>query len=155
MVNSPLIRPAISWGGSFGGDTLNSHEIKPGVSFAGYQVSRDLCFNGMLRGSNMACLLIFVGVQSAAGGRKSFLLCTVNKIKDNSASKVPIQIYNTTTWQKNQGCWKISSAWFPTKWWLRLQPLKKMLVKKGSSSLFFSGWTTKNPATTHRKQGSK
>ena len=26
MVNSPLIRPAISWGGSFGGDTLNSHD---------------------------------------------------------------------------------------------------------------------------------
>ena len=26
MVNSPLIRPAISWGGSFGGGTLGSHD---------------------------------------------------------------------------------------------------------------------------------
>ena len=28
MVNSPLIRPAISWGGSFGGGTLDSHDYR-------------------------------------------------------------------------------------------------------------------------------
>ena len=33
MVNSPLIRPAISWGGSFGGGTLDSHET---MSFFGH-----------------------------------------------------------------------------------------------------------------------
>ncbi len=27
MVNSPLIRPAISWGGGIGGGTLGSHDI--------------------------------------------------------------------------------------------------------------------------------
>ena len=27
MVNSPLIRPAIYWGGSLGGGTLGSHEV--------------------------------------------------------------------------------------------------------------------------------
>ena len=28
MVNSPLIRPAIYWGGSFGGGTLDSHDTR-------------------------------------------------------------------------------------------------------------------------------
>ena len=28
MVNSPLIRPAIYWGGSFGGGSLGSHDSK-------------------------------------------------------------------------------------------------------------------------------
>ena len=42
MVNSPLIRPAISWGGSFGGGTLDSHDVSSGKAIGGMS-SRQSC----------------------------------------------------------------------------------------------------------------